>query len=103
MEHGLASVERMLEAEQRSKGSILYAENWIYAPAIQREREVLEKTGAQILWMHGEESHSGSHAPSYAHWKYYGGGVMLGKGCHPLTAALYLKRVEGRARDGKPI
>ena len=32
-----------------------------------------------------------------------GGGVLIGKGCHPLTAALYLKRVEGRARDGKPI
>jgi len=103
LEHGLASVERMLEAERRSKGRILYAENWVYAPAIQREREVLEKTGAQILWMHGEESHSGSHNPTYAYWKYSGGGVMIGKGCHPLTAALYLKRVEGRARDGNPI
>ena len=30
-------------------------------------------------------------------------GVLIGKGCHPLTAALYLKRVEGRARDGNPI
>ena len=53
--------------------------------------------------MHGEESHSGSHNPTYAHWKHSGGGVMIGKGCHPLTAALYLKRVEGRARDGVPI
>lgn len=101
--HGLASVERMLEAERRSKGRILYAENWVYAPAIQRERDILEKTGAQILWIHGEEAHSGSHNPTYAYWKYSGGGVMIGKGCHPLTAALYLKRVEGRARDGQPI
>ncbi len=101
--HGLASVERMLEAERKSKGRIFYAENWVYAPAIQKEREILEKTGAQILWMHGEEAHSGSHNPTYAYWKYSGGGVLIGKGCHPLTAALYLKRVEGRARDGKPI
>ncbi len=101
--HGLASVERMLDAEQRSKGRILYAENWVYAPAVQREREIIEKTGAQILWIHGEEAHSGSHNPTYAFWKFSGGGVMIGKGCHPLTAALYLKRVEGRARDGKPI
>lgn len=28
---------------------------------------------------------------------------MIGKGCHPLGAALYLKRIEGKARDGKPI
>ncbi len=99
----LASVERMLKAEAQSKGRILYAENWVYAPSIQKEREIIEKTGAQILWIHGEEAHSGSHAHTYAYWKYSGGGVMIGKGCHPLTAALYLKRVEGRARNGKPI
>ena len=103
LEHGLASVERMLEAESQSKGRILYAENWVYAPSIQRERDIIEKTGAQILWIHGEEAHSGSHNPTYAYWKYSGGGVLIGKGCHPLTAALYLKRVEGRARNGQPI
>lgn len=101
--HGLASVERMLAAETRSQGRILYAENWVYAPAIQKEREILEKTDAQILWIHGEEAHSGSHNPTYAYWKHSGGGVMIGKGCHPLTAALYLKRVEGRTRQGVPI
>ena len=103
LSHGLASVERMLEAERSSKGCILYGENWVYAPSIQKEREVIEKTGSQILWIHGEEAHSGSHNPTYAYWKYSGGGVLIGKGCHPLTAALYLKRVEGRAAGGEPI
>ena len=103
LDHALASVERMLAAEAKSKGKILYAENWVYAPSVQKEREIIEKTGAQILWMHGEEAHSGSHAATYAYWKFSGGGVMIGKGCHPLTAALYLKRVEGRARNGVPI
>jgi len=103
LEQSLASVSRMLEAEKQSKGSIMYAENWVYAPSIQKERAVLEKTGAQIIWMHGEESHSGSHSLSYGHWKFSGGGSMLGKGCHPLSAALYFKRVEGRVRDGSPI
>jgi predicted dehydrogenase len=103
LDHSLASIERMLAAEKKSKGRILYAENWIYAPSIQKEREIIEKTGAQVLWMHGEEAHSGSHATTYAYWKFSGGGVMIGKGCHPLTAALYLKRVEGKARNGKPI
>ena len=101
--HGLASVERMLEAESQSTGRIFYAENWVYAPSIQREKEIIEKTNAQILWIHGEEAHSGSHNPTYAQWKFSGGGVMIGKGCHPLTAALYLKSVEGRARTGKAI
>jgi predicted dehydrogenase len=103
LNHSLASMKRMLAAEKKSKGRILYAENWVYAPSIQKEREIIEKTGAQILWIYGEEAHSGSHAHTYAYWKFSGGGAMIGKGCHPLTAALYLKRVEGKARTGEPI
>ena len=103
LDAALASVDRILEAEANSRGRLLYAENWVYAPAIQKERGILEKTGGQILWIHGEEAHSGSHSREYAYWKFCGGGVLIGKGCHPLTAALYLKRVEGRVRDGRPI
>lgn len=103
LEETLKSLSRMLEAEKESEGLIMYAENWVYAPSIQKEREILEKTGAQILWMHGEESHSGSHSLAYGQWKLSGGGSMIGKGCHPLSAAIYLKHVEGRVRDGQPI
>jgi predicted dehydrogenase len=103
LEFTLASLKRMLDAEKQSKGKIMYAENWVYAPAVQKEREVIEKTKAQILWMHGEQSHSGSHSLAYGQWKFSGGGSMIGKGCHPLTAAIYLKHVEGRARNGQPI
>ena len=103
LDAALASVRRMLVAERASKGRLLYAENWVYAPAVQKEREILEKTGGQILWMHGQEAHSGSHSVDYAYAARCGGGVLIGKGCHPLTAALYLKRVEGRTRDGVPI
>lgn len=99
----LENVDRVLAAEKSSKGKLLYAENWVYAPTVQKEREILEKTGAQILWIHGEEAHSGSHSVDYAFAARCGGGVLIGKGCHPLTAALYLKRVEGRVRDGRPI
>ena len=103
LDHALASVQRLLSAEENSQGVIMYAENWVYAPAIQKEREIIEKTGAQVLWMVGQESHSGSHSADYGHWRFAGGGSMVGKACHPLTAALYLKRVEGRARNGTPI
>lgn len=103
LDGAMDSVKRLLDAEAKSDARILYAENWVYAPSIQKEREVLEKTGGQILWMHGEESHSGSHSHAYGFWKFAGGGSLMGKGCHPLTAALYLKRVEGIARDGRPI
>jgi len=103
LEHTLASLRRMLEAEKKSRGRIMYAENWVYAPAIQKEREIIEKSGAQVLRMLGEESHSGSHSPVYGIWKFSGGGSLIGKGCHPLSGAVYLKYVEGRGRYDKPI
>lgn len=99
----LESCSRMLEAEAKSEGRILYAENWIYAPAVQKEREIIEKSKAQILWINGEQSHSGSHSLAYGQWRLSGGGSLIGKGCHPLSAALYFKQIEGLARNGKPI
>jgi len=99
----LASADRIVEAARRRGVVLGYAENWIYAPAVQKEREIVEKTGAQILWLLGGESHSGSHSPVYGIWRHAGGGSLVGKGCHPLTACLYLKAVEGRARDGLAI
>src|SRR6476659_3861351 len=99
----VAEVKRLREAV-RSAGIILgYAENFVYAPSIQKEREIVEKTRAQVLRMTGEESHSGSHSPVYGIWNVQGGGSLIAKGCHPLGAILYLKRKEGLARTGKPI
>lgn len=103
LDGAMESVNRILKAEAASRGNVYYAENWVYAPAVQKEREIIEKSGAQVLWMHGEESHSGSHSPDYGYRSRAGGGSMMGKGCHPLTAALYLKRVEGLASGGRPI
>ena len=103
LQHAIASCDRIAEAAQRSAGIVCYAENWIYAPAVQKEREIVEKSGAQILWIMGNESHSGSHSPYYGIWRHSGGGSLVGKGCHPLSAALYLKQAEGAASDGKPI
>ena len=103
LDETIQSCERILEAATRSGKKVCYAENWIYAPAIQKERDILVKSGAQILWMRGEQSHSGSHSPYYGSWKFSGGGSLVGKGCHPLSAAIYLKQAEGEARNRAPI
>ncbi len=103
LREALASSRRMLEAERASGKTIFYAEDWVYAPSIQKEREILVKSGGQALWIIGGESHSGSHSPFYGIWRYAGGGSLVGKGCHPLTAALYFKAQEGIARQGQAI
>ena len=84
LREAMASCDRILAAARNSKKTICYAENWIYAPAIQKEREILRKTGGQILWMIGDESHSGSHSPFYGNWKFSGGGSTNGKRLPPV-------------------
>ena len=97
--------ERLLEEMDgtcdiiKSSGSLfMYAEDWIYAPAVTKTVEILEATRDKILFMKAEESHSGSHAAHAAQWAMTGGGSLIRMGCHPLSAVLYLKQVEARAR-----
>jgi len=96
-------MQRLATVIQQSNAIFCYAENFVYAPSLQKEREIVEKTGAQILRMTGEESHNGSASDVYGIWRFAGGGSLIGKGCHPLSAMLYLKRIEGLARNGQPI
>ncbi len=103
LREAMASCDRILTAARAAGKQLGYAENWVYAPAITKEAEIVKKSGAQILWMIGDESHSGSHSPYYGIWKFSGGGSLVGKGCHPLSAILHLKRVEGEATGGKAI
>jgi len=51
-----------------------------------------------VLFMKGEESHSGSHAAHAAQWAMTGGGSLIRMGCHPLSGVLFLKQVEAKAR-----
>ena len=103
LQGALESADRIISAAKKSRKKVMYAENWIYAPSIQKELEILRSTKGQILRMLGEESHSGSHSDSYGSWVTSGGGSLMGKACHPLTAMLHLKKEEGLLKNGKPI
>ena len=50
----LASCDRILAAARAAGRQIGYAENFVYAPAIIKEQEMVRKSGAQILWMIGD-------------------------------------------------
>jgi predicted dehydrogenase len=95
--------EALHEAVTKNNVTFIYFENFVYTPQIQKEAEIVAKTKAQILRMMGEEAHKGNLAAYSSQWKYAGGGSLISTGSHPLGAILYLKRVEGIARNGKPI
>ncbi len=103
LEEALASSGRIMAAAEKSGKKLCYAENWVYAPAVQKEAEILAKTKGQILWILADQSHSGSPSPAYGVWRLSGGGSVVGKSCHPLSAILYLKQVEGLAREGRAV
>src|SRR5215470_16769021 len=97
-ERVLEEMERTCAAVRASGRLFMYAEDWIYAPAVAKTEEILRATRDKILFMKAEESHSGSHAAHAAQWAMTGGGSLIRMGCHPLSTVLYLKQVEARAR-----
>jgi len=97
-ERVMEEMEKTCAAIKASGRLFMYAEDWVYAPAVAKTVEILNATKDKILFMKAEESHSGSHAPHAAQWAMTGGGSLIRMGCHPLSAVLYLKQVEAKAR-----
>ncbi|HIE50619.1 MAG TPA: Gfo/Idh/MocA family oxidoreductase [Armatimonadetes bacterium] len=102
-QQAVAQAEAMVQAAQEHGVQLMYAENWIYAPAIAKARRLIKAAGGTILDLRAEESHSGSHSPYSLQWRTSGGGSLMRLGSHPLGAVLHLKRYEGQLRDGHPI
>jgi predicted dehydrogenase len=97
-ERVMAEMAATRAAIQASGRLFCYAENWVYSPAVAKTAEIVKATRDKILFIKAEESHSGSHAAHAAQWAMTGGGALIRQGCHPLSAALYLKQVEAAAR-----
>ena len=97
-ERVMAEMDRTAAAIRATGKLFLYAEDWVYAPAVRKTAEILRASKDKILFIKAEESHSGSHAEHAARWDMTGGGALLRQGCHPLSAALHLKQVEAKAR-----
>jgi predicted dehydrogenase len=82
-----------------------YAENWIYAPAVRKGLEILDRCleAGTILEVRGEESHSGSHSDYSKWWRHAGGGALARLAAHPIGLGLFLKHLEGRRKTGSPV
>lgn len=99
----MESINRINEEIQKSKKKFMYAENFIYAPAINKAAEIIKKKKSRILYAKGEESLKGSSSPVAGEWSKTGGGTFMRTGSHPLSAILWLKKIEGEARGEKIV
>ncbi|NLY67299.1 MAG: Gfo/Idh/MocA family oxidoreductase [Tissierellia bacterium] len=97
----IKDMNEIKEAYMKSGKHLMYAENFVYAPSIQKTAEIIKSKKSRILFMKGEESLRGSSSPVAGRWDMTGGGSLIRIGCHPLTGILYLKQVEAKARNAE--
>lgn len=97
----MQSLERLKSVVESSEQKFMYAENFVYAPAIVKAAEIVRAKRSKILYMKGEESLKGSSSYVAGDWNKTGGGTFIRTGTHPLSAILWLKDQEAQARGEK--
>lgn len=97
----IEQIEELKKVVDKSDKLFMYAENYVYCPAVTKAAEIIRNKKSKILFMKGEESLRGSSSPVAGQWDKTGGGSLIRIGSHPLTGILWLKQVEAAARNEK--
>jgi predicted dehydrogenase len=85
-----AEAKAMLAAARKSGMLHGYAETEVFAPAVVKARETVERGGiGRVIWVRSRESHSGPHSPHFWDIEKTGGGAMNDLACHSIEAARY--------------
>ncbi|NLY36237.1 MAG: Gfo/Idh/MocA family oxidoreductase [Tissierellia bacterium] len=92
----MAGLEEIKSAIERNSQKFMYAENYVYAPSIQKSVEILKNKKSTVLFLKGEESLKGSSSPVAGEWDKTGGGSFIRVGSHPLAGVLYIKKEEAK-------
>lgn len=90
----LKDLDELRTVVKESGMRFMYAENFVYAPAVLKAAEIIRAKKSRILYMKGEESLKGSSSSVAGEWSKTGGGIFMRNGVHPLGAILYLKEQE---------
>lgn len=96
----LKDIEDLRAVRAETGRRFMYAENFVYAPAVLKAGEIIRAKKSRILYMKGEESLKGSSSAVAGQWSKTGGGIFMRNGVHPLGAILYLKKQESIAQGG---
>ncbi len=87
----------MIEACDKANVTLLYAEDWCFAPALRRAISVVEDGAlGQLLYVKAKETHNGTHSPFAKDAKTCGGGCLMHLAIHPIGWILHLLSDEGK-------
>jgi len=93
----VVQAEQMVEAARRENLLLMYAEDWMFAPALRRALAICREGAiGEVLVLRAKESHSGSHSPFAKELRYCGGGALIHLGIHPIGFGLAFFRGEVR-------
>lgn len=85
--------EEMVAAAKAAGRHMYYAEDWLFAPALNKALALVEEGAiGRPLYVRARECHSGSHSPFTQTVCYCGGGSMIHLGIHPVGFMLALKK-----------
>lgn len=84
--------EEMVAAAKKAGKKLYYAEDWLFAPALNKALSIIEEGAiGKPMYIRARECHSGSHSPFTQTIKFCGGGSMIHLGVHPISFLLALK------------
>lgn len=101
----LEDAKKIRSVQEKTGVKFFYAEDWIFAPALIRAKEIIAKGGiGDVLYCRGKESHNGSHSPFAQTIEYCGGGAMIHLAIHAAGFFYDMygmpKMVTGNCSDG---
>ena len=87
-------MEEIVQAVKVSGKKFCYAENWIYAPSFQRACQLVKAKSTTVVHIDSFLCHKGSPAEYVKYWAKSGGGTLARNLTHPLSTAIFLKKLE---------
>jgi len=98
----LEDAKTMLQVVKKKKVKLMYAEDWIFAPALARAKSIFEEGAiGEILYLKAKETHPGSHSLYAQKLKYCGGGAIIHLAIHPIGFVRWFKGKEVMEVVGK--
>lgn len=85
----------MVEAASKAGVKLMYAEDWVFAPALVRTKSLTQEGAiGDVLYIQAREAHPGSHSIYAQNKEYCGGGSMIHLAIHPIGFVRWLKEKE---------
>lgn len=95
----VAHGREMIAACKKAGVQLMYAEDWVYAPALKRVIEIVDEGAiGKVLYVKAKECHNGTHSPFAKKKETCGGGCLIHLAIHPVGWILHLVGRGGKNR-----